>query len=153
RYAGEVVSRSGLNDALVNLIAGQLTGTVIGLVNMVLFGIVLFAYSFSLTMVGLLSVLLNFEVLQWVAKQRAEANIRLAKEAGKVQGATLAAIHSMEDLKASGMEDSFFSKWAGLYAASSNSGMQLALASMKFSVLPTLTNALVNALTLVLGGL
>jgi ATP-binding cassette subfamily C protein len=153
RYAGEVVNRSGLNETLVSLIAGQLTGTVIGLVSMVLFGIVLFAYDVTLTLVGVASSLMNFVILQAVSKSRVEANMRVVKESGKVQGATIAAIQGMEDLKASGMEDSFFTKWAGFYAASANSKLDLSLASMRFSVLPTLTNSLVSASTLVLGGL
>ena len=91
---------------------------------MVLFGIVLFSYNWQLTLIGLGSALLNFGLLRLVAKRRVEQNIRIAKENGKVQGATIAAISGMETLKASGLEGGFFNRWSGYFTSSSNAQVQ-----------------------------
>ena len=153
RYVGDVVNRSTLNDAVVSLMAGQLTSVAIGLVSMVFFGILLFSYNFQITAIGVLSTFINFALIRSMASRRIEANMRIAKEQGKVQGATIAAIQGIEPIKASGMENMFFEKWSGYFAASSNASQQLALDSRMFSIFPTLSTSLVSTITLVLGGL
>jgi ATP-binding cassette subfamily C protein len=152
RYVGDVVDRSRLIDSIVGLMAGQLTSTAVGLVTMILFGIVLFTYNPLLASIGLLSTLLNFVLLQSVVKSRVEANILISKEAGKVQGITIATIGSIDTIKASGLETSMYEKWAGYFAAASNSRLKLELDNRMFTVLPTLTTAVVNTATLLIGG-
>lgn len=153
RYVGDVVGRSQLNDAVVAIMAGQLTSVAIGLVSMVFFGILLFSYNFEITAIGVISTFINFALIRSMASRRIEANMRIAKEQGKVQGATIAAIQSIEPIKASGMENTFFEKWAGYFAASSNASQQLEMDSRLFSIFPTLSTSVVSTLTMVLGGL
>jgi ATP-binding cassette subfamily C protein len=153
RYVGDVVNRAGINDMLVGLIAGQLTSTAIGLVTMVFYGMVLFSYNVPLTLIGIGSTILNFLFIRSVAARRLEANIRIAKEQGKVQGATIAALQSIDSLKASGLEHAFFEKWSGYFTASSNAQQKLVMDSHLFSVLPTLTNTVISTVTLLFGGL
>lgn len=153
RYVGDVVDRSRINDMLVGLIAGQLTSTAIGLVTMVLYGLVLFSYNLQLTLIGIGSTIINFLFVQSVAARRLEANIRIAKEQGKVQGATIAALQSIDSLKASGLENAFYEKWAGYFTSASNAQLKLTLDSRMFSILPTLTNSVISTTTLLMGGL
>ncbi len=152
RYTGEVVDRSQLNDMIVGLLSGQLTSTIVGLIQMVLFGLVLLAYDVQLTLVGVLSTLLNFAFMRSVATRRMETNMRIARESGKVQGATVAAIQSIDSIQASGLEDSFFVKWKGMFAGVSNSQLDLAIESRYFSALPTITGSIIQTVTLLLGG-
>ncbi len=153
RYVGDVVNRSSLNDMVVNLMAGQLTQTAVGLVSMVFFGIILFSYNAQITMIGVISTLINFALIRTMSARRIEANMRIAKEQGKVQGATIAAIQNISAIKASGMENAFFEKWAGYFAASSNASLKLSMDSRMFSIFPTLSQSVVSTITLVLGGL
>jgi len=153
RYVGDVVNRSSLNDMVVSLMAGQLTQTAVGLVSMVFFGIILFSYNAQITAIGVFSTLINFALIRSMSSRRIEANMRIAKEQGKVQGATIAAIQNISAIKASGMENAFFEKWAGYFAASSNAGLKLSLDSRMFSIFPTLSQSIVSTITLVLGGL
>ena len=152
RFVGDVVGRTSLVDSVVGFITGQITGTLVGLITMTLFGIVLFAYNPVLTLVGISASIVNFIFLRVVAKKRVEANIVIAKDSGKVGAITMAAITSIDTIKASGMEDSLYEKWAGYYTAVSNGSLKLELATRFFSVLPTLTSAVVNSVTLILGG-
>lgn len=153
RYVGDVVDRSRLIDSIVGLMAGQLTSTAVGMVTMVLFGFVLFSYNPMLTGFGVLATVINFMFLKVISKRRVEANIVISKEMGKVQAVTIAAIQSIDTIKASGLEDSLYEKWAGYFAASSNAGLKLQMDSRLFSVLPTLTNTVVSTTTLLMGGL
>jgi ATP-binding cassette subfamily C protein len=153
RFAGEVVSRASINDTIVGLIAGQLTSTFVGLMTMVVFGVILLTYSPSLTAIGVAATILNFLFLRMVVQRRMEANIAISKEQGKLQGTTIAGIQNIDQIKASGLENSFYEKWAGHFANMSNARVKLSLDNRVFSVLPTVTNTLVNLLTMVLGGL
>jgi ATP-binding cassette subfamily C protein len=152
RYVGDVVDRGRINDLMAGLIAGQISSTAIGLITMVLYGAVLMSYNMTLTLIGVGSTVLNFLFMRSVAAQRMEANIRIAKEQGKVQGATIAALQSIESLKASGQENAFFEKWAGYFTSSSNAQLQLTLDSRLFGILPTLTGSIISTITLLLGG-
>ncbi|MTI10402.1 NHLP family bacteriocin export ABC transporter peptidase/permease/ATPase subunit [Curvivirga aplysinae] len=153
RYVGDVVNRSGLNDMVVSLMAGQMSSTAVGLVSMVFFGIILFSYNPMITSIGVLSTVINFALIRSMSARRVEANMRIAKEQGKVQGATIAAIQNIESIKASGMESTFFEKWAGYFSASSNASLKLSMDSRMFSIFPTLSSSIVSTITLVLGGL
>ena len=51
----------------------------------------------------------------------------------------MAAITSIDTIKASGMEDSLYEKWAGYFTAVSNGSLKLK-ATRLFSVLPQLTS-------------
>lgn len=151
RYVGEVVARTGINDALVGLIAGKLTGAAVGLMTMGAFGLVLATYNAPLTLIGLAATCVNFLLLRSVADRRMEANLAIAKESGRLQGVTYAGIRSIETIKANGMENGFFEKWAGQFANANIARQQLQIDNQVFSVLPTVTNTLVNLLTMVLG--
>lgn len=153
RYTGDVVDRGRLVDGIVSLISGRLTSTIVGLVTMVIFGFVLFSFSPVLTMLGVLATVLNFVFLRMVTKRRVEANIVISKDRGKLQAVTIATVQSIDTIKASGLEDSIFEKWSGYFATASNGSLKLELESRAFSVLPTLTNTLVNTGTTLFGGL
>ena len=153
RYTGDVVDRGNLIDGIVSLIAGRLTSTLVGMVTMGVFGVVLFAFNPVLTLLGVLATVLNFIFLRSVTKRRVEANIVISKDRGKLQAVTIATVQSIDTIKASGLEDSLYEKWAGYYAAASNGSLKLEMESRAFSVLPTLTNTLVNTGTTLFGGL
>ena len=153
RYVGEVVARTGINDALVGMIAGQLTGTAVGIISMIVFGIVLTTYNMPLTAIGVCSTIVNFLLLRMVADRRMEANLAISKESGKLQGITFAGIQSIEMIKANGLDNSFFEKWSGQFSNTNIARQQLQVDNQIFSVLPTVTGTFVNLFTMVIGGL
>ena len=153
RYVGDVVDRTRLVDSIVGLVSGQLTSAAVGAVTMTLFGIVLFMYNPLLTTIGVFATCLNFIFLKMISKRRVEANIVISKDKGRVQSITIAAIQSIDTIKASGLEDKLYEKWAGFFAAASNASLKLELESRIFSALPTLTTTVINTITLLLGGL
>jgi ATP-binding cassette subfamily C protein len=90
--------------------------------------------------------------LQLISRQRVDANQRLIQEYGKAAGVSIAALQSIETLKASGLESEFFARWAGYYTKAINSQQELGVANQVFSVLPTLLSLLSSTSLLVVGG-
>lgn len=152
RYAGEISSRSRLNNRLAGVLSGQLAQTVIDVVMMGFYAAVMAMYDRTLTLVAVASALLNFMALRWLSRRRTETNMRLLQEDGKVAGASIAALQSMETIKASGLEASFFQRWAGHYTQAANARQEMELANQVLGVLPMLLGAFTNLLVLILGG-
>ncbi|QLE54619.1 NHLP family bacteriocin export ABC transporter peptidase/permease/ATPase subunit [Nostoc sp. TCL26-01] len=152
RYAGEVSNRASLNDKVAQVLSGQLATTVIDGVMVLFYALVMFAYDGVLTLIGICFAAINGLALQWVARHRADANIRLVQDWGKADGVSIAALQSMETLKASALESDFFSRWSGYYAKAVSAQQELEVSNQILGVLPILLTSLTSMLILVVGG-
>ncbi|WP_414543917.1 NHLP family bacteriocin export ABC transporter peptidase/permease/ATPase subunit [Nostoc sp. CCY0012] len=153
RFAGEISNRTSLNDQVADVLSGSLATTVIDAVMVIFYALIMFQYDWVLTLVVVSFAAINVLTLQWISRQRVDANQRLIQEYGKAAGAAIAALQSIETLKASGLESDFFSRWSGYYTKALNSQQELGVTNQTFSVLPTLLSALSSMLLLVVGGL
>ncbi len=153
RFAGEISNRTSLNDTVADVLSGRLATTVIDAVMVIFYALVMIQYDTVLTLIVVSLAGVNVLTLQLISRQRVDANQRLIQEYGKAAGASIAALQSIETLKASGLESDFFSRWSGYYAKAINSQQELGVTNQTFSVLPTLLSALSSMLLLVVGGL
>lgn len=153
RYAGEISDRLNINNEVAQVLSGQLATTVIDTVMIVFYGLVMFAYDRVLTLIGISFAAVNIIALQWVSRQRVDANMRLVQDEGKLAGASIAGLQSMETLKASALESDFFSRWSGYYAKTVNTEQQLEVTNQVLEILPTFLSSLTSVLVLVVGGL
>lgn len=152
RYAGEISSRTALNDKVAQIITGQLATTVIDLVMVVFYALIMFAYDWVLTLVAIFFAVLNLAVLQLLSVSRKDANSKLAQESGKTQGVAIGTLLSIESVKASGLEADAFSKFAGYYTKGLNAQREAALPNQMLATLPTWLTAIATTSILVLGG-
>ncbi|MBD2679333.1 MULTISPECIES: NHLP family bacteriocin export ABC transporter peptidase/permease/ATPase subunit [Nostoc] len=153
RFAGEISNRTTLNDQVADVLAGKLATTIIDTLMVVFYALVMMQYDWVLTLIAVSFAAVNVLTLQWISRQRIDANQRLIQEYGKAAGASIAALQSIETLKASGLESDFFSRWSGYYTKALNSQQELGVTNQTFSVLPALLSALSSMLLLVVGGL
>lgn len=153
RFAGEISNRTSLNDQVADVLSGRLATTVIDAVMVIFYALVMLQYDWVLTLLVASFAVVNVLTLQWISRQRVDANQRLIQEYGKAAGASIAALQSIETLKASGLESDFFSRWSGYYTKAINSQQELGVTNQTFSVLPTLLSSLSSMALLVVGGL
>lgn len=153
RFAGEISNRTSLNDQVADVLSGRLATTVIDAVMVIFYAIVMLQYDWVLTLVVASFAAVNVLTLQWISRQRVDANQRLIQEYGKAAGASIAALQSIETLKASGLESDFFSRWSGYYTKAINSQQELGVTNQTFSILPTLLSSLSSMALLIVGGL
>ena len=152
RYSGEISSRIRINDRVASALTGQLTTTVISAVMVVFYAAVMLRYNALLTLVVIVFAIANVIVLQWVSRQRVDANIKAAQNYGKVNGVAIAGLQSIETLKASGLESDFFSRWAGYYTKATNAQQELNLVNQNLGLLPSLITSLSTVFLLGVGG-
>ncbi|MEH1910884.1 MAG: NHLP family bacteriocin export ABC transporter peptidase/permease/ATPase subunit [Nostoc sp.] len=153
RFAGEISNRTSLNDEVANVLSGKLATTIIDTVMVLFYALVMVQYDWVLTLAVVSFAAVNVLTLQLISRQRIDANQRLIQEYGKAAGVSIAALQSIETLKASGLESDFFSRWSGYYTKALNSQQELGVTNQTFSVLPTLLSALSSMFLLVVGGL
>ena len=152
RYSGEISSRIRINDRVASVLTGQLTTTVISAVMVIFYAALMLRYSWILTIGVVLFAIANVLALQWVSRQRVDANIKVAQNFGKVNGVAIAGLQSVETLKASGLESDFFARWAGYYTKATNAQQELNLVNQKLSLLPSLITSLSTVFLLSVGG-
>lgn len=152
RFAGEISSRVQVNDKVAEVLSEKLTATVIDAVMAFGYAIVMFAYDWQLTFVGIFFAVVNIVLLQWVSRRRVDTNLRLVYDWGKASGVSIAALQSIETIKSSASESDFFVRWAGYYAKYLNARQVLGAIDQMLGVLPSFLQSLTTALILVLGG-
>jgi ABC-type bacteriocin/lantibiotic exporter with double-glycine peptidase domain len=116
RHAGDVASRVASNEQIARLLSGGVTMNALSLTSVLLFGAAMAVYDVPLAALCVAISFLNVLLLRIVAARRQDLSYQLAVEQGKLLGATVGIVRSIETIKASGLEDDAFSKWAGLQA-------------------------------------
>jgi len=152
RFAGEIATRSRLNDKLAAILSGRLTQTAIDVVMMMFYAGIMFYYDAVLTAVAICVSVVNAVVLIWMSRRRVEANMRVLQEYGKSQGTALAGLQSMETIKSTGLESQFFGQWSGYYAKTTNARQALDLSNQVLGTLPALLTSVATVLVLIVGG-
>ncbi|MEM9272425.1 MAG: NHLP family bacteriocin export ABC transporter peptidase/permease/ATPase subunit [Cyanobacteria bacterium P01_F01_bin.143] len=152
RYAGEISNRTSLNNKVAQVLSGQLATTVIDAVMILFYALVMVSYDGILTLIGICFAAINGLALRWVARQRVDANIRLVQDWGKAYGVGIAALQSIETLKASALESDFFARWSGYYAKAVSAQQDLEVTNQILGILPVFLTSLTSMLILAVGG-
>lgn len=153
RFAGEISTRVALNNGIADALSGQLASAIIDSLMLVFYVAVMLSYDIPLTLIGVVFAFGNVLALRWIARRRMDANMRLRQDVGKVAGVSIAGLQSMETIKASALESSFFNRWAGYYTKATAARQELSLANQSVAIIPGLISALTTMLILVVGGL
>ncbi|HEY9866348.1 MAG TPA: NHLP family bacteriocin export ABC transporter peptidase/permease/ATPase subunit [Candidatus Obscuribacterales bacterium] len=153
RFAGEISSRSQLNDKVADILSGQLATRIIDTMMMLFYALIMFFYDRVLTSIAIIFAALNFFALYFLSRSRVDINTRLTQETGKVVGVAVGGIQAIETVKASGLELDLFAKFAGYYAKMLNAQQALALPTQILSILPLFLTALATTAILIIGGL
>jgi ATP-binding cassette subfamily C protein len=153
RSSGEISSRSGLNDQVAAFAVGPLTNLAIQVMLLVFYAVVMLVYDRLLTGIAILAVVINVWVVARRVHHLRDFQLRLAQEAGKLGGISIAALQGIESLKASGREDGYFNRWAGSYAKVLIALQALQRTQLHLGLLPLLLGSLTNTAVLAIGGL
>lgn len=151
RFGGEIGSRVALNDSVAQILSGRLASTIVSLAMIVFFLGLMLAYDPILAVIGLAMALLNMLALKLVSRMRVDGNRRLLQEQGRLTGTAMAGLQIIETVKAAGMEDDFFARFAGLQAKVVNASQELGRLTVGLTNVPTLLSALNAAAILCVG--
>jgi ATP-binding cassette, subfamily C, bacterial len=152
RFAGEISNRTKMNDEIADVLSGQLATTAIDSLTVVFYAAIMIQYDWILTLLVVGFAAINIFSLQWISRQRVDANQKLMQDYGKAAGTSISGLQSIETLKASGLESDFFAKWSGYYTKAANSMQDMGVTNQAIAILPVLLSSLSSTFLLIVGG-
>ena len=96
-------------------------------------------------------MLLNVILARYISEKRVNTARVQMRDASKKDATTVSGIHMIETIKASGAEDGFFEKWAGLQASTNECEIAATKTELLIGTIPTFFNTVSNYIVLVLG--
>ena len=111
----------------------------------------IFRYSPILALIGVFSTLLNVLAAQKIAEKRTNITRVMMRDQGNLDGITYAGIEMIETIKASGADNGFFEKWAGIQASVNTQKTRYTEVSTLMGMIPMLVSSISDTLILALG--
>ena len=151
RMAGDLLTRHKANETIAEQLVNTLTPLALSAVMMVFYLVVMLRYSPLLTLVGLVSILINIVMSRVISEKRVNITRVQTRDAGKLMSATASGIRMVETIKASGAENGYFQKWSGYQASVNAQSVKYAKLNQYLGLIPALLTTLADAAVLILG--
>jgi NHLM bacteriocin system ABC transporter peptidase/ATP-binding protein len=152
RSPGGLVTRVQFNNYVAFLLSKQLATAAIGLITMVLFAGIMVALNPILGAVAVGVAVFNLAALLGVSRARTSTNQDLQQTIVRLSGYTYVGINMIDDIKATGAEDEYFARWAGIQAQTVNSGQRLGFLTQGLLVVPGFLALMDVVVILAVGG-
>lgn len=151
RMAGDIQQRRYSNAQIAATLVNTFAPLVLQSIMLVFYFVVMLRYSVMLTMIGVLSLVINMFFSRLISKKRINISRVQMRDAGKLAGATVSGIEMIETIKASGAENGFFEKWAGYQASVNTQQIKFAKLNQYLGILPSLVSSITNTAVLMIG--
>ncbi len=151
RMAGDIAARQTSNETIAETLIAQLAPVLLNIGMLVFYLAVMLRYSLLLTCVGLASTFLNILAAHRIAQKRINITRSQMRDGGNLSAMTMNGFEMIETIKASGAENGFFERWAGLQASVSNAGVNTIKLNQYLGSVPSLLQQLSNIAVQVLG--
>lgn len=151
RYVGDISSRQGSNDTIADTICTQIAPVVLNVIMIVVYFSILVYYDLGMALICLAVALLNMLLVKLMKEINENDNKSIARDAGNLQGATVAGVSMIETIKSSGSEAGYFQKWIGYQTKYSNSIQKITERNSYIGSIPSLIQGFANTAILLLG--
>ena len=151
RMAGDILQRQGTNASIAATMVNTFTPLLLNTIMMIFYLVVMLRYSVLLTIVGIVTIVLNLLVSRLISAKRVNITRVQMRDSGKLAAATVSGIQMVETIKASGAENGYFQKWAGYQASVNAQNVKYAKLNQYLGMIPALLTTLADAAVLILG--
>ena len=151
RMAGDIMQRQGTNASIAATLVNTFAPLLLNTIMMVFYLVVMLRYSVTLTIVGIVTILLNLLVSRLISARRVNITRVQMRDSGKLAAATVSGIQMVETIKASGAENGYFQKWAGYQASVNAQNVKFARLNQFLGAIPALLSTLADAAVMILG--
>lgn len=151
RMVGDLQQRQAANETIAFSLVGQLAPVLINSVMLVLYLAIMVRYSLVLTLVGIVTVVLDALVARYISDKRVNVARSVVTDSGKLYAATVAGVDMIETIKATGAETGYFQRWAGYQANVTDGHARMAAINEYLGAVPTILSQLSNIAVLLVG--
>ncbi len=151
RMAGDIQGRMMSNASIAGTVVNTVAPLVLNCFTMVFFLILMIRYSISMTCLGLIFVVINTFLSQWISKKRINITRVMMRDQGKLSSSTVSGVDMIETIKASGAENGFFEKWSGYQASVNSQSVRYQKQDLLLGIIPGTLSSMVSMLVLITG--
>ena len=151
RMAGDILQRKNTNASIAGTLVQTVAPLALNTVMAVVYLVLMLRYSPLLTMIGLVSVLMNLVIARYMSEKRVNMTRVQMRDAGKLASTTLAGISMAETIKSSGAENGFFRRWSGYQASVNAQEMKYARMNASLGLIPAMIGVCANYMVLFTG--
>ena len=152
RYTGDLVSRIQNNKDVDSFLAGDFAETFLNILIAVFYLAVLFLYSWQMTIVGIVNVVLCVGIVLLSNQTVAEASVKMQMTGGKLYGAVCAGLTITDTIKASGVEAEYSARILGHQAKNAVLDQKLNRFQQMVGGIPDAVGKLSDVALLLIGG-
>lgn len=153
RYTGDLTGRVDNNSNVNVFLAGELAETVLNIFVAVFYLILLLIYSPVLTLIGLISVVVNILIVKISSEYFSNNSMKMQQDSGKLSGAVCSGISITSTLKASGTENDYAGRILGYYAKTAGLEQKISRFQQIINVIPQIASFISTVLVLMIGGI
>ena len=151
RMAGDIQMRQNSNAQIASEVIDTIAPMAVNSVMMVFYLVVMIRYSWLLTLIGVISVLLQVLSANLISRKRINITRVMMRDNAKLASATTSAMEMIETIKASGAENGYFERWAGYQASVNTQNNRYQELNNYLGMIPQILTGLTNAAVLLLG--
>ena len=151
RMTGDLIGRQGENSGIANTLVGTVAPLALNVVMMIFYLIIMLKYNVLLSIIGILSLFGNMYFSKLISKKRVNVTRVMMRDSGKLSSYTVSGIEMIETIKASGAENGYFEKWAGLQASVNSGKVKYNKLDYYYGVLLSILSQITDTLILILG--
>ena len=151
RMAGDIQMRQNSNAQIASEVIDTIAPMAVNTVMMVFYLVVMIRYSWLLTLIGVISVLLQVLSANLISRKRINITRVMMRDNAKLASATTSAMEMIETIKASGAENGYFERWAGYQASVNTQNNRYQELNNYLGMIPQILTGLTNAAVLLLG--
>ncbi len=151
RSVGDIQSRQEDNETISSTLIESFTPLCFDMILMILYLTVMLHYSIILTVIGVVSIIINLFLSGIIAKRRENISRVLQQNKGRLYGTTAAGISMIETIKSGGAEEGYFERWADTHSKVVNQTTSYSLVDAFLGNLTSAISSLSNIFVLFLG--
>lgn len=151
RYAGDLVTRIQNNAEVDEFLAGDFAETFLNIFIAAFYLVLLFLYSWQMTLVGIGQVILCVSVVIISNKTIANASVKMQMTSGKLYGAVCAGLNITDTIKASGVEAEYSTRILGHQAKNATLAQKLNRFQQVIGIIPEAVGNISDVLLLLIG--
>ena len=151
RMTGDIQNRQNSNSVIAGNLVNTIAPMALNLGLVIFYMVVMVRYSWVMTLVGVLSIIINLALARVISAKRVNISRVQVRDAAKLDSATVAGVEMIETIKSSGAENGYFEKWSGYQASMNTQTVKFTKANLYLTCLPAFVSTVTTVVVTMMG--